>query len=657
MARPRVQALTAGPWLGVRDTTDPGDDAPRYLARLTNGYVPDPEGGSGAYARPGFKLLNSGAALGTVSGRKGQGIHQHTALDGTEYGFVFCGGKMYSYDPSTEALSDITPANITLSATNRVFCVSFQDEVIVNDGLHKPWRYNPATSTATVIEAYDNAVRLSRGTDDTKLATTAFSYLAGTTIGAKAATETAISGTVSAGTWGVFRVSISSAGTITITAPGTPQAYASEAAAIFALPAVPTDHFNVGYFTVLAQAGVQWVGGTDALQGGATGNVANTTNYYMGEADQWSAFGAPTVRSAKLVFALSYLNGVTARNAILWSEEGDASVGYQQTSYDNLWELTQTDSNALYGIKATEIGVYVLRARAGQIIYGEVDDQFTTASTRDPLATGTTSPATFLQDDYDALWFADATGRVVRLGVGSTDPDQRWLDMRRPVDSALASSGAASSLETLACGSVVPGFDLVAFALWASDGSSEPPTALHCFDQRTARYVGQWTIAGGIKIDAVGWLKNAQKRPFLMVLGTNSTSAYSASNAGYCWRLRAADEATWTDTGVTSNPSSAQTHRLGYAPTTEWHVLTVTATTASSAPCTLGYTTSHTASGSVSAATPASSQDGTYRAVWGTKAIGRGPQFTVTPTTATAQWGLHQVSASAIPLPSPPGAA
>lgn len=127
---------------------------------------------------------------------------------------------------------------------------------------------------------------LKRGSTDKNFASAAFNFFinglaynktavtVGTAIGAQ---------TVPQNTWAIYRVSINASGTITAT-PGAANAttgYATEALAKAALPAVPTNEANMGYFTVLTMVDTQWIAATDALAGGTTGNEASETNYYQ----------------------------------------------------------------------------------------------------------------------------------------------------------------------------------------------------------------------------------------------------------------------------------------------------------------------------------------------------------------------------------------
>lgn len=129
---------------------------------------------------------------------------------------------------------------------------------------------------------------LSRGTTVT-LAGSAFIFNANgiQNINRAAITAQAIGalGTIPAGKWGLVVVYIDAAGVFTFgSAPfNYTTGYATEAAAKkdLVLVAKPAGKCRVGYFTVLTKdASTAFIFATDSLAGGATGNVAATTNYY-----------------------------------------------------------------------------------------------------------------------------------------------------------------------------------------------------------------------------------------------------------------------------------------------------------------------------------------------------------------------------------------
>jgi hypothetical protein len=129
---------------------------------------------------------------------------------------------------------------------------------------------------------------LSRGTTDTKVASAAFDYILSGVAYSKAAVAAGsalAAGTIPQDTWGVYRFSINSAGTVAVTAGAAnfTTGYATEALAVAALPAVPAASWNMGSATIQTKVGATFIGGTDGLTGGSSGNVANATNYYAGE--------------------------------------------------------------------------------------------------------------------------------------------------------------------------------------------------------------------------------------------------------------------------------------------------------------------------------------------------------------------------------------
>jgi hypothetical protein len=88
-------------------------------------------------------------------------------------------------------------------------------------------------------------------------------------------------GTIPASTWGLIAIDRVAAATTTFVsaAANYTTGYATEAAAIAAMPAVTANKARTGYITILASAS-GWVAGTDALAGNTGGNPATTTNYY-----------------------------------------------------------------------------------------------------------------------------------------------------------------------------------------------------------------------------------------------------------------------------------------------------------------------------------------------------------------------------------------
>ncbi len=132
--------------------------------------------------------------------------------------------------------------------------------------------------------AANSGQALGRGSTDTALASGAFTFAINGNPEAKAAvtTGTALTAqTVPMNTWALYALEAVAGGTLSVTpAALNTTGYATEALAIAALPARITAKARLGYITVKAQTANDWIGATDALAGGTTGNEAQTTNYY-----------------------------------------------------------------------------------------------------------------------------------------------------------------------------------------------------------------------------------------------------------------------------------------------------------------------------------------------------------------------------------------
>lgn len=153
--------MTAGTWKGVRDTVEPFDDTPDLLVDATNLYIPDPLGGSAAFSRSGFSLLHNKLPLLTAPPAfRGQLVYPHPAVDGTVYNFIVMGGRLFRVSNDLSTFTDVTPAGaIDPSTSTRVKMVSLADDLIISDGVNRPWiatNLSATPVTRTPID-YDGA--------------------------------------------------------------------------------------------------------------------------------------------------------------------------------------------------------------------------------------------------------------------------------------------------------------------------------------------------------------------------------------------------------------------------------------------------------------------------------------------------------------------
>jgi hypothetical protein len=158
---PQRIEVPVGPFVGMRDQPDPTASEQVYAASLTNVYTEYGEWGTAQIARPGFRRSSS-TQMGSGGARTAQGIYCHTMLNGTSYNFTVVGGKVYRI-AVLDALgtdTDVTPVGPTISTTNRVYFASLGDNLIVSDGVNKPWvasNLSGTPITGTVITAASGA--------------------------------------------------------------------------------------------------------------------------------------------------------------------------------------------------------------------------------------------------------------------------------------------------------------------------------------------------------------------------------------------------------------------------------------------------------------------------------------------------------------------
>lgn len=145
----RTQEVPVGPFRAVVDATDPNSHNSQTLFDAVNMYAADASRDAAIVARPG--MMGLGTQMGQAGGRFGQEVWEHRRRDGTLDRFIICGGKLYTWDGAT-TFTDVTPGTQTISTTARVYCCSFQDYLIVTDGVSRPWAYDPEAGTGSNIE-------------------------------------------------------------------------------------------------------------------------------------------------------------------------------------------------------------------------------------------------------------------------------------------------------------------------------------------------------------------------------------------------------------------------------------------------------------------------------------------------------------------------
>ncbi|MHB1310576.1 MAG: hypothetical protein ACYC3L_01070 [Gemmatimonadaceae bacterium] len=155
---PQPKVYQAGPWLGMRDASEPAAADPRYAKLLRNCYATATDTGVRAvHGIPGF--TQAGAQLGAVGARVVQWIGYMRETDGTTRNLVVCNGVVSEYDFGTDAFTTrLTNAQIAagtgtpaFSTTARVYSLTYNDQQIFSDGTNVAFQWD-GTSGAGVTE-------------------------------------------------------------------------------------------------------------------------------------------------------------------------------------------------------------------------------------------------------------------------------------------------------------------------------------------------------------------------------------------------------------------------------------------------------------------------------------------------------------------------
>lgn len=153
---PRPEVLIAGPFRGMRDAPEPTAGAPE-MALLVENMVrtPGPDN-AGLTSRPGFTVM--GAALGGVGARAPQALRTWTKATGSRETTAIVGGKVYGYNWTTDAWTEVvtatnlTSVSITLGSTARVALVPFADGLVVSDGVNVPFWWDGTSGAGGLVK-------------------------------------------------------------------------------------------------------------------------------------------------------------------------------------------------------------------------------------------------------------------------------------------------------------------------------------------------------------------------------------------------------------------------------------------------------------------------------------------------------------------------
>lgn len=239
-------------------------------------------------------------------------------------------------------------------------------------------------------------------------------------------------------------------------------------------------------------------------------------------------YGQPTVHAAKL-FGIKNAD----RSSFVWSEENDETTGYEASGFTNVWQLGQTDQDALYAIRGTNQGLYAFRRDSATLVSGAVNATFQTTTTHDGVSEshGTISPAGLVYHEKE-LFYPNARGRPFYVSGGVATGI--WQDLQETIGAI-----DPSALDD-AIGLYHPTTELVLLGM-VQLGQSVPGL-IFVYNPILKVPVAVWR---GFTFQAMGVVRNSAGTPVLMHLSDDGYAYDHGAPLGTLWddELNAATQA------------------------------------------------------------------------------------------------------------------
>lgn len=326
---------------------------------------------------------------------------------------------------------------------------------------------------------------LGRGSTDTAVASGKFTFGVGGIPESKAAVTTGLAPTaqtVPADTWAVYAMDVVTGGTTSV-APGAANAttgYATEALALAARPVRITAKARMGYYTVKTATGLAWIGATDALAGGSSGNPASQTNYYpddglfaptgtaLGPNGIVSAYASPTGSAwtggrngiiVAPVLSIGSNDYAVASTAFLYSCNGITNLNKAAVTAGTAFGITGSIPAAKWGLFAMYVNAL------GTISFLAAPANFVQGYTTEGAALGDlpkifpTSTASAALSQMGYLTVQASSGAVWITGTdalaGGTTGNEAQATNYYPTASVSRTQGQTASLLATTAGTVV----------------------------------------------------------------------------------------------------------------------------------------------------------------------------------------------------------
>lgn len=220
-------------------------------------------------------------------------------------------------------------------------------------------------------------------------------------------------------------------------------------------------------------------------------------------------------------YAKTFFIKQTEKNAFIWSEEGDATTGYEAGGFTNAW--SPLGAGPFYSLAATNDSLFVAQADRIIRITGAVSTDFQTAGTRSDVSetVGTKSP--FLVTD-DGVVFLSAQGEPHFITNGLND---MWRDCQVATSTmALGSLEKAQLVEW-------PVIDAVLIGVPLNPNSVITEWLVFRLSEGQPRYIGRWDLGlnntGAVVLDD-------SLTPTFLVSGNGTGDVYvMAQPTGNVW--------------------------------------------------------------------------------------------------------------------------
>jgi hypothetical protein len=162
--RPQIQrtAESQVSYTGSRTTDHMSARSPRKAGSLSNVYPLAPGIGAGVVGRPGTTEM---AVEGSPTITEFQWVGEYTKQDGTSKTIAVWDGEIWEYDYTTDdrwerlvTTANFATATITVSTTGRWHAVTFNDLLVLSDGVNLPFTWDGTSGAGGLTELTNAAV-------------------------------------------------------------------------------------------------------------------------------------------------------------------------------------------------------------------------------------------------------------------------------------------------------------------------------------------------------------------------------------------------------------------------------------------------------------------------------------------------------------------